>query len=109
MSNASSTRRPPVGAGFIEMQWNDFYQNLLLKGEVQELIIHAGVKRATAILHPGICIRKLLYFTLIAYVTIILREAFPELTMYSTKYRPLLNSCSKILSHSVFSLSNLSV
>jgi len=39
----------PVG----EMSWSDFYQNLLLKGEVQEIIIHAGVNRATAILHPG--------------------------------------------------------
>ena len=35
------------------MQWNDFYQNLLLKGEVSEIIVHAGVNRATAILHPG--------------------------------------------------------
>jgi len=39
----------PVG----EIQWNDFYQNLLLKGEVQEIVVHAGVNRATAILHPG--------------------------------------------------------
>ena len=26
---------------------------MLLKGEVQEIIVHAGVNRATAILHPG--------------------------------------------------------
>ena len=39
----------PVG----EIQWNDFYQNLLLRGEVQEIVIHSGVNRATAVLHPG--------------------------------------------------------
>ena len=37
----------------IEIPWNDFYQNLLLRGEVEEIIIHSGVNRATAILHPG--------------------------------------------------------
>ena len=36
-----------------EISWNDFYQNLLLKGEVQEITIHSGVNRATAVLHPG--------------------------------------------------------
>ena len=37
----------------MEIQWNDFYQNLLLKGEVAEIIVHSGVNRATAVLHPG--------------------------------------------------------
>ena len=37
----------------MEIQWNDFYQNLLLKGEVEEVIVHSGVNRATAVLHPG--------------------------------------------------------
>ena len=37
----------------MEIQWNDFYQNLLLKGEVEEIIVHSGVNRATAVLHPG--------------------------------------------------------
>ena len=37
----------------IEIPWNDFYQNLLLRGEVEEVIIHSGVNRATAILHLG--------------------------------------------------------
>ena len=36
-----------------EISWNDFYQNLLLKGEVQEITIHSGVNRATAVLHQG--------------------------------------------------------
>ena len=36
-----------------EISWNDFYQNLLLKGEVEEITIHSGVNRATAVLHPG--------------------------------------------------------
>ena len=37
----------------MEIQWNNFYQNLLLKGEVEEIIVHSGVNRATAVLHPG--------------------------------------------------------
>ena len=37
----------------MEIQWNNFYQNLLLKGEVGEVMVHSGVNRATAILHPG--------------------------------------------------------
>merc|ERR1719295_219205 len=36
-----------------DISWNSFYYNLLLKGEVKEIIIHSGVNRATAILHPG--------------------------------------------------------
>ena len=36
-----------------EVSWNDFYQNLLLKGEGQEITIHSGVNRATAVLYPG--------------------------------------------------------
>lgn len=36
-----------------EISWADFYQNLLLKGEVEEITIHSGVNRATAVLHPG--------------------------------------------------------
>lgn len=38
----------PVG----EVNWHDFYHNLLTKGEVAEVIIHSGVNRATVILHP---------------------------------------------------------
>ena len=37
--------RPAPGQATAEIQWADFYQNLLLKGEVQEIIIHAGVNR----------------------------------------------------------------
>ena len=37
----------------MEIQWNNFYQNLLLKGEVGEVIVHSGVNRAMAVLHPG--------------------------------------------------------
>ena len=37
----------------MELQWNEFYQNLLMRGEVEEIIIHPGVNRITAILHPG--------------------------------------------------------
>ena len=37
--------RPSPGQATAEIQWADFYQNLLLKGEVQEIIIHAGVNR----------------------------------------------------------------
>jgi len=37
----------------MELQWNEFYQNLLMRGEVEEIIIHPGVNRVTAILHPG--------------------------------------------------------
>ena len=37
--------RPSPGQASAEIQWADFYQNLLLKGEVQEIIIHAGVNR----------------------------------------------------------------
>jgi len=36
-----------------EIQWGDFYTNLLLRGEVKEIVVHQGVNRATAILHPG--------------------------------------------------------
>jgi len=43
----------PPNLPIIEIQWNDFYQNLLLKGEVEEITIHSGVNRATAILHAG--------------------------------------------------------
>merc|ERR1719220_2660624 len=52
-TSALSRSRPPPGQPVAEIQWADFYQNLLLKGEVQEIIIHAGVNRATAVLHPG--------------------------------------------------------
>merc|ERR1719369_1884524 len=52
-SLAMNRARPPPGQPVAEIQWADFYQNLLLKGEVQEIIIHAGVNRATAVLHPG--------------------------------------------------------
>ena len=41
----SSRSRPSPGQATAEIQWADFYQNLLLKGEVQEIIIHAGVNR----------------------------------------------------------------
>ena len=37
----------------MEIQWNNFYQNLLLKGEVGEVMVHSGVNRAMAVLHPG--------------------------------------------------------
>ena len=52
---ATSMNQAPKPAGGIigEISWNDFYQNLLMKGEVQEITIHAGVNRATAVLHPG--------------------------------------------------------
>ena len=38
-----TSQRPgqPVG----EIQWADFHKNLLLRGEVQEIVIHAGVNR----------------------------------------------------------------
>jgi len=56
----------PIG----EIQWNDFYQNLLLKGEVQEIVIHSGVNRATAILHPGAVYQgKVLNTTVVRLVT----------------------------------------
>merc|ERR1719336_3145846 len=42
-TTALSRARPPPGQPTAEIQWTDFYQNLLLKGEVQEIIIHAGV------------------------------------------------------------------
>ena len=32
--------------------WNDFYYNMLMTGEVQHMIIHSGVGRATVILRP---------------------------------------------------------
>ena len=34
------------------VQWSDFYSNMLLKGEVQEIVIHSGLNRATVILRP---------------------------------------------------------
>jgi len=56
----------PIG----EIQWNDFYQNLLLKGEVQEIVIHSGVNRATAVLHPGAVYQgKVLNTTIVRLVT----------------------------------------
>merc|ERR1719295_91677 len=51
-----SNNRPPNERGqgnSTDISWNSFYYNLLLKGEVKEIIIHSGVNRATAILHPG--------------------------------------------------------
>merc|ERR1719193_2980799 len=42
-TSAMSRARPPPGQPTAEIKWADFYQNLLLKGEVQEIIIHAGV------------------------------------------------------------------
>merc|ERR1719228_1620140 len=42
-TSALSRSRPSPGQATAEIQWADFYQNLLLKGEVQEIIIHAGV------------------------------------------------------------------
>jgi spastic paraplegia protein 7 len=41
------------GQPVAEIQWVDFYQNLLMRGEVQEIVVHAGVNRATAVLYPG--------------------------------------------------------
>ena len=46
-------RNNPNPIEIIPIQWKDFYQNLLMRGEVEEIIIHKGVNRATAILHPG--------------------------------------------------------
>ena len=43
--SSSDRARNPPGQPTAEIQWADFYQNLLLKGEVQEIIIHAGVNR----------------------------------------------------------------
>ncbi len=34
------------------MTWGDFYHDMLLAGEVQEIVVHAGVNRATVILRP---------------------------------------------------------
>jgi hypothetical protein len=34
------------------VSWNDFYHNMLLAGEVQEIIVHPGVNAATIILRP---------------------------------------------------------
>merc|ERR1719495_2726799 len=55
VSNLERPQRSGGGSGGTvgEISWNDFYQNLLMKGEVQEITIHSGVNRATAILHPG--------------------------------------------------------
>jgi len=55
VSNLERPQRSGGGGGGTvgEISWNDFYQNLLMKGEVQEITIHSGVNRATAILHPG--------------------------------------------------------
>jgi len=68
VSRLDRAQRPgqPIG----EIQWNDFYQNLLLKGEVQEIVIHSGVNRATAILHPGAVYQgKVLNTTIVRLVT----------------------------------------
>ena len=35
-----------------EVTWNDFYYQMLLAGEVQEIIIHSGLPLATVILRP---------------------------------------------------------
>ena len=35
---------------FIEVNWNDFYNNMLMAGEVERIIVHAGVNRATVVL-----------------------------------------------------------
>merc|ERR1712106_703645 len=47
------SERGPQEQGTIEMQWHDFYQNLLLKGEVREIVVHSGLNRASILLHPG--------------------------------------------------------
>eukprot|EP00092_Neocalanus_flemingeri_P024531 GFUD01026605.1.p1 GENE.GFUD01026605.1~~GFUD01026605.1.p1 ORF type:complete len:767 (+),score=233.55 GFUD01026605.1:666-2966(+) len=68
VSGLDRAQRPgqPIG----EIQWNDFYQNLLLKGEVQEIVIHSGVNRATAVLHPGAVYQgKVLNTTIVRLVT----------------------------------------
>jgi len=68
VNNLDRAQRPgqPIG----EIQWNDFYQNLLMKGEVQEIVIHSGVNRATAILHPGAVYQgKVLNTTIVRLVT----------------------------------------
>jgi len=68
VSGLDRAQRPgqPIG----EIQWNDFYQNLLLKGEVQEIVIHSGVNRATAILHAGAVYQgRVLNTTIVRLVT----------------------------------------
>jgi len=68
LTSLDRAQRPgqPIG----EIQWNDFYQNLLLKGEVQEIVIHSGVNRATAILHPGAVYQgRVLNTTIVRLVT----------------------------------------
>ena len=35
-----------------EVSWNDFYYQMLLAGEVQEIVIHSGLPLATVILRP---------------------------------------------------------
>lgn len=68
VSGLDRAQRPgqPIG----EIQWNDFYHNLLLKGEVSEIVIHSGVNRATAILHPGAVYQgKVLNTTIVRLVT----------------------------------------
>jgi len=50
-SQIDRAQRPGQPIGDINFQ--DFYTNLLLKGEVAEVVIHQSVNRATAVLHPG--------------------------------------------------------
>merc|ERR1719186_653176 len=79
VSGLDRAQRPgqPIG----EIQWNDFYQNLLLKGEVQEIVIHSGVNRATAILHPNAVYQgKVLNTTIVRLVT-------PQVDNMETKIR----------------------
>jgi len=51
-TNLERSQRPDQPLG--QISWNDFKHNLLLKGEVAEIIIQdSGLNLATAILHPG--------------------------------------------------------
>jgi len=36
-----------------EVSWNDFFYDMLLKGEVEEIVVHSGVNRATVVLKRG--------------------------------------------------------
>ena len=55
-SNSNSGGNPSVTANSSgtpqTVGWNDFYYNMLMTGEVQHIVIHSGVGRATIILRP---------------------------------------------------------
>jgi len=56
---AGQQQRPPPPASLNrqEVNWSEFYYEMLLAGEVQEIIIHSGLNFATVILRPDAVIR----------------------------------------------------